>query len=512
MVDPGDDDGAIYLVTDPPSLTVDSDSDGINDAFDNCRSQPNAGQLDSDGDGPGDACDNCPAIANASQNDTDQDGTGDACDTNPVLIVSSDLSDNPDATTVQAAVDAAVQSGTRIRILPGLGTDYAGVLVDIGANLAFVFEGIDNGTDTLACVDGGAGPAFDLRSGIGVTQILNLCIKGVAGVVTTVSTHQRDLSFRDVTDVAIDLNDGDHSVERITMNGTVNRGIEVGVDAGLQLARAELIGLSGTAITIDGLPATPGLGEASVVNSIIAGTANGIQLLNSGTLDLRHATIADGLGFGIENAAHATISTTILWNNASGDLDAPTCAAVDLSIACGCESEPGAANLCQDPLLDGSYGLSSGSPALEYVPNPETFAGDPCEDVAGEPRLEDFDGDGVAQMDIGAHEMRSSSLVPGEVTGLVWQSDSLLQWNAVPGATEYHVYRDFVSTLSFGSFASCADGIDGVRTDTELVDTDTASLPVGSAWYYLITADDGTREGSLGYGTCAERSNFTACP
>ncbi|MCD6249657.1 MAG: hypothetical protein J7J98_04915 [candidate division Zixibacteria bacterium] len=81
----------------------DSDSDGINDACDNCPNLANADQLDIDNDGVGDVCDdcvdpdgdgfgnpgyvsatcpedNCPDIYNPDQADADLDGIGDACE------------------------------------------------------------------------------------------------------------------------------------------------------------------------------------------------------------------------------------------------------------------------------------------------------------------------------------------------------------------------------------------------------------------------------------------------
>ena len=59
---------------------IDSDSDGISDAIDNCPNIPNVNQADTDHDGMGDACDNCPNNCNVQQLDADGDGIGDVCD------------------------------------------------------------------------------------------------------------------------------------------------------------------------------------------------------------------------------------------------------------------------------------------------------------------------------------------------------------------------------------------------------------------------------------------------
>ena len=72
---------------------VDTDSDGLIDAIDNCPEVPNPDQADLDADEIGDLCDpdrdgdevddgsdNCPLLANPVQFDLDGDGEGDACD------------------------------------------------------------------------------------------------------------------------------------------------------------------------------------------------------------------------------------------------------------------------------------------------------------------------------------------------------------------------------------------------------------------------------------------------
>ena len=51
---------------------------------------------------------------------------------------------------------------------------------------------------------------------------------------------------------------------------------------------------------------------------------------------------------------------------------------------------------------------------------------------------------------------------------------------------------------------------DPVRTDTQAMDVEEPLE--GEAFSYLVSADDGTREGTLGLATGAVRSNFTPCP
>jgi hypothetical protein len=67
------------------STTLDTDSDGIVDASDNCPGAANPEQENEDGDRFGDACDNCPAIADDGGADGDGDGVGDACDPHPMV-------------------------------------------------------------------------------------------------------------------------------------------------------------------------------------------------------------------------------------------------------------------------------------------------------------------------------------------------------------------------------------------------------------------------------------------
>jgi hypothetical protein len=70
-------------------ILMDSDDDGINDAYDNCPLVDNQNQTNSDGDSRGDACDNCITTDNEDQQNSDNDSYGDACDNCP-------LADNED--------------------------------------------------------------------------------------------------------------------------------------------------------------------------------------------------------------------------------------------------------------------------------------------------------------------------------------------------------------------------------------------------------------------------------
>jgi hypothetical protein len=165
-----------------------------------------------------------------------------------------------------------------------------------------------------------------------------------------------------------------------------------------------------------------------------------------------------------------------------------------------------------ETLLD--YRLQAISPVIEYGPDPAGFGGTPQSDLDGGPRLRDHDGDGLAVVDVAAYE-RDAGLTPGDVPNVRWTTKTLMEWDIEPSATSYHVYRDTLDTLGYDHFGSCADGLDPVRDDLELVDEEVPATE--TCFFYLITADDGSHgapnEGTLGFGSAAERSNFpaTAC-
>jgi len=112
---------------------------------------------------------------------------------------------------------------------------------------------------------------------------------------------------------------------------------------------------------------------------------------------------------------------------------------------------------------------------------------------------------------VGAYEERNATLVPGDLANLRWTSKTVCTWDAEPSAVEYHVYRGMLSSRSYSYFGSCRDDWDPVRTD--LVLSDTEPPPAHDGFFYLVTAESAAgREATLGWGSSAERSNFSRCP
>jgi hypothetical protein len=502
--------------------TVDADGDGADDACDNCLRLSNADQADGDLDGQGDPCDPCPAenpddadgdgiccpednccgVANPSQADRDGNGAGDACDIHPVLVVSSDSGDDPDFATIAAAVAAAVQSGTRIEIHPGLGPYNESVVVNRGMALSFV--GVSGGPAVE--VDGGSGAAFDLLSTAADAPMTfaNLTLSGQKGIRSDVPVEARGLTFVSISAEALDLDAGAHRVEEITVDAKVTAGLDLAAGSQLELRLASLEGLAGTAFALSG--------TALVENTLLAGSNEGIVLGASGSLELRYATVAGHTGAGVDNTlgGSVTVSRSILWGNGSGDLINVACASVDWSDTGTPDCSSVNDNLSADPLLDSFHHLGDGSPALDHGPDPSGYQGDPPTDRGGGPRLRDFDEDGLARSDPGAFEREGTASVPA-VANLGWSDDDTLSWDAEPTAVEYHLYRDDAASLSWGHFGTCRDDLDANRTDTTA--TDPAVPAVGEAFSYLITAEDGLgQESSLGLASGAERSNFSSCP
>ncbi len=482
---------------------ADGDGDEVHDGGDNCPVTANAAQENADADSAGDVCDNCVVVYNPSQADADSNTVGDACEALPALHVSSEPADQPDYGAIQAAVDAAVQSGTTIDIVAGNG--YAeNVVIDEGLALSIV--GDDSGGPVVVS-GSGIDPAFDVlsTSGGGVVRIERLTIQGEIGVRASVSTLLRDLTFASIAGVAIDLDGGSHTIDEISMDASVADGIDLVAGASLTLRRSILLGLIGTGMNVSG--------SARVENLLLAQTGDGIVVGATGNLDLVSSTVADGSGVGLDATAGGTAAAeeTILYGNALGDLAGVACGNVTGSLLGDTDCTSVNGNLQANPMFDLDYRLLAASPAIDAGPAPASFDGTPCFDLAGGVRLRDGDGDALATIDVGAYEFVPAPAPVGVIGDLAWVDELTMTWTADGGAVEYHVYRDALSSLDYGNFGICRDDLDAVRTDLSL--TDVGDPTPGTGWFYRITGEaSGGVEGTLGFSACAERSNFTPCP
>lgn len=460
---------------------------------------------DTDADSVCDAQDNCPLVPNLSQVDTDGDSVGDACDTNPTFRVSSNPADQPDFASIQTAVNTATQSGTTIEIRSGSGP-YGPVVVD--SNKVFTFLGVPGQGEIV--VDGGpSGTAFDLRSTAGNVAIVirGVTVRGHDGIRSLVATDLSDLRFTGIGGTALDLLAGSHRVRRITMDSTVANGVHLASGAQLSLEMGRFEGLTGVGLR--------SAGTATLVNVLIVqGAQDGIVLEAGGSFDMRYATVADNAGVGLTKSGSGAVSVTssILYGNTGGDLIGAPCSVASWSDTLSPDCSASNNNISAAPTFGAGYHLVGSSPCLDHGPDPAAYIGLPRTDLDGNLRLRDFDGNGVAQGDIGAFEATNPDLTPGEVSGVRWSNKTTVGWSPLAGAVEYHVYRS-ETPLSYGNFGICADVLDPARTDLTLTEPGT---PLGgTAWFYLITGEDSqSREGTLGFAAGAERSNFpsAACP
>lgn len=99
-----------------------------------------------------------------------------------------------------------------------------------------------------------------------------------------------------------------------------------------------------------------------------------------------------------------------------------------------------------------------------------------------------------------------------EVTGLILTPlgfpETQLQWNPLPSAISYEVYRGTISTLP-GTYGSCfAGGLASTST------TDTALPSVGQGFFYMVTARNAFgEEGPKGFRSNGlEQANPLPCP
>jgi sugar lactone lactonase YvrE len=482
-----------------PRMALDRDEDGFFDRDEiDGGSDPTDAQsvpADRDGDGVTNLVDNCPDVANPQQLDSDFDGIGNPCDLDSVLVVSSNPADQPNFFTIQGAVDAAIQSGTTIRILPGLGPYHESVQVNREMQLRLV--GVA-GPGSPVVIDGGAGAAIDVLSGsAGIpVAIEGFDVRGAAGIRAWASTLIDRVNFQNISGTALGLYQGTHDVRRVTV-ATAGDGVHLAAGAVMTLDTARFDGVAGTAVDV--------AGTATIRTIAIDTVGDGVSVAAGGSLDLAHSTIANGSGVGVSAAAGSdvTVRHTILWGNGSGDLIGVACADVSWSDVGSANCSAVGNNISVNPILLADLQLGSGSPAADHGPDPATFTGTPSRDLAGGPRLRDANGDGLVRLDVGAYERVNPTWTATEIQNVRWVTKQRFVWDAHPSAASYAVYSGVLGTLSYSNFGTCRATVTSPALDEIVV-----PAPGSGRFYLVALINSAAQEGTLGPGSSAERSRF----
>ncbi|MCP3981217.1 MAG: hypothetical protein GY716_18105 [bacterium] len=510
---------------------VDIDDDGVCSGNDNCETLFNPDQDDNDGDGDGNACDpdddddgilddgdgsgtigdapctggqvvgcddNCQFVSNPGQSDGDGNGVGTACESTCFFVIGPQA--GTDFPTIAAALPSA-EDGCRLLVKPGTYTD--SLVID--KYLRITAEG--SPADTF--IDVAGGPSAILlsdRAIPGRTEIRGFTIRGDTIAVDSLeSITLEDCIVEGFSQTGIRLDLGEHRLTDVTLDASgADVGIELPQFASADVERLLASGAGTTALEV--------AGEVTLLTTMVVDNlGTGIDLTATGSLTMSYVTIA-GNGVGLD-AASSTVAVdhSIIYDNTT-DVLGVACTAFEFSdLGIDCTGQPG--NISTDPLFvdagTGDYHLLVSSPAVEAGEAPELFTGVPCRDFDGRRRLLDADGDGTANSDMGAYEFDNApALLPGDPQNLIMTDQTTLDWDDEAASVVYQINRGNLATLGYDYVVECL----GTSVSSTFQVTDLP--PVNDGYFYTVSGKDmGGEEGTLGFGTCAERSKiFDPCP
>jgi len=325
-------------------------------------------------------------------------------------------------------------------------------------------------------------------------------------------------------------------------------GVTLGTNVLGSIYRMPVIIQAPSGVGVDVLPG----GTADLFGCDIRGT--GIAVVDAGQVAMRSCLLSDGdVGLSITSDAGAALEASfctvannsigvrnlnaapgslvyrygIAWGNSLGDdSDLATCdqfVSSDLGDAACSAGANANHNFSIDPaFVDAAnanvpqrdYHLTLASPLLDPAAAglmPADFSADPCRDLDGTPRLKDADGDLMAIGDVGAYEIPgppASGTLAGDITGVRFTNPTSITWNPDPLSATYSVWRGTGGPAgvslgySFPGLSSVAANVPGGPV------ADPAKPAIGMFFYYFVQGTDALGlPGTLGFGTCAERSN-----